>query len=64
MKSRADARLRAEVERWSLVFTCDRCAHFEPDSGSCANGYPNADHRSASLDGRETLEFCKEFELA
>lgn len=63
MRSVVDERLRGEARRFGLVHTCDRCAHFEPDSGGCANGYPNAAHRR-SLEGAETLEFCKEFELA
>lgn len=63
MKSLVDARLREEGERFRLVFTCDHCAHFEPNSGTCVNGYPNVAHRR-KLDAAETLEFCKEFELA
>lgn len=63
MKSRIDDRLRRETERFCFVFTCERCAHFEPDSGTCVNGYPNVGHRRG-LDAHETLEFCKEFELA
>lgn len=63
MKSRVDDRLRREAERWAFVYGCEACAHFDPDSGACANGYPNAVHRAVDLDARESLEFCKEFEL-
>jgi hypothetical protein len=41
-------------------FTCEDCAHFVPDLGVCANGYPNHEHRR----GAPAIVFCKEFELA
>lgn len=63
MKSRVDARLRQESERWALMFGCEVCAHFDPESGSCVNGYPNRVHRQRNLTHQESLEFCKEFEL-
>jgi len=64
MKTRVDATFREEAQRFRLSFTCEACAHFTPESGECANGYPNQSHRAAELDTLAELEFCKEFELA
>ena len=64
MKTLVDDRLRDEARRFRLVFTCESCAHYAVESGACAHGYPNAAHRSDELAGAESLEFCKEFELA
>lgn len=63
MRSRVDPRLREEAARFGFLFSCEACAHFDSNAGSCVNGYSNQDHRSALLDERESLEFCKEFEL-
>ncbi|HET9953597.1 MAG TPA: hypothetical protein VFQ61_03790 [Polyangiaceae bacterium] len=63
MKTPLDDQLRAEIARFRLVFTCETCAHFEPDSQRCASEYPNAAHRLRVLEDRE-LEFCKEYELS
>ena len=43
-----------------FAFACEDCAHFVPDLGVCANGYPNHEHRR----GAPQIVFCKEFELA
>lgn len=59
-----DELLATEVERFSLAFTCERCAQFEPDSEQCSLGYPNDDHRARGLVVGAQLVFCKEFELA
>ena len=64
MITRVDARLRREAAELALRFSCEQCAHFAPDTASCANGYPNHAHVDARLESRETLTFCKEFELA
>lgn len=59
-----DERLRSEAQRFGLRFGCEHCAHFDPASAACANGYPAEAHRGIDLGERERLEFCKEFELA
>ena len=61
MRTRADARLRDEAERFILRFTCDACAHFDHARARCGNGYPPGP-REGALDEPE-LAFCKEFEL-
>jgi hypothetical protein len=63
--------LRAEVSRWALSFTCERCRHFvepPPDVAqepSCDVLYPTAPHRDATYaatpDG-ERVFFCKMYE--
>ena len=63
MKTVVDAELRLEASKYGLCFTCERCAHFDDASGACAEGYPNAPHRSEGALSAETLEFCKSFEL-
>ena len=64
MITRVDERLRREARELDFCFTCERCAHFDAESGSCGNGYPNAAHRGVELDEALELCFCKEFELA
>jgi hypothetical protein len=63
VKTTVDERLTREVSRYRLRFQCEDCAHFEPERGRCANGYPADPHRARPLAGRPSLEFCKEFEL-
>jgi hypothetical protein len=63
MKTRVDSDFLEETRKFRLTFTCEACAHYVPESGECANGYPNQAHRAASLDELTELEFCKEFEL-
>jgi len=58
-----DLRLREEVARFQLRFTCEDCVHFAAERRACANGYPNQSHLEVDLERAETLEFCKEFEL-
>lgn len=62
--SRVDERLRQEAIRFELRFGCESCAHFAPESGACGNGYPTAPHLDVDLSRAESLEFCKEFEVA
>jgi len=62
--SRVDERLRREAARFSLRFGCESCAHFAEESRSCGNGYPTAPHLAVDLARAESLEFCKEFEVA
>jgi hypothetical protein len=64
MKSRVDAQFRDEARLFAFAFACEECAHFDPDSRACANGYPNDPHRRRPLDNLEHWVFCKEFELA
>lgn len=62
--SRVDERLRAEALRFALRFCCEDCAHFAPESRGCGNGYPTLPHLNVDLARVQSLEFCKEFELA
>jgi hypothetical protein len=64
MITKVDERLRREAGRFELRFRCEDCAHFEPERGSCGNGYPNEAHRAVELGTLTSLTFCKEFELA
>ena len=62
--SRVDQRLRDEARHYGLRFGCESCVHFAPESARCGNGYPTQPHRLIDLERVETLEFCKEFEVA
>lgn len=62
--SRVDQRLRQEARQFELRFGCESCAHFAPESGSCGNGYPTKPHLYIDLQRVDSLEFCKEFEVA
>ncbi len=64
MRTKIDAQLRYEAATLALRFGCESCAHFDPERGRCGNGYPNEAHRGIDLGAVESLEFCKEFELA
>ena len=59
-----EPQLAREIDESSLAYTCERCAYFEPDGGSCSSGYPNDDHREETRSPRSLVVFCKEFELA
>lgn len=68
-----DALLRREVERYSLRFTCESCAHLDPDAapthagppGRCSLGFPHAPHTASAFGGgAEGFLFCKAFELS
>lgn len=59
-----DGVLQREMEQHALAVSCERCAYFEPESGSCSHGYPNEEHRLETIRARRLLVFCKEFELA
>lgn len=58
-----DARLRREIDAFSLRFACEDCCHFSHETERCVHGYPSDAHRLRSLEGSH-LAFCKEFELA
>ncbi len=64
MKTVVDDRLRREAARFDLKYACEHCVHFDPPSGACAEGYPNAGHRDVRVETAAVLEFCKSFELA
>ncbi len=59
-----DERMASEMKRFALVYTCERCAQFDPDSGRCSFGYPNEAHRERPVEVGAELVFCKQFELA
>lgn len=51
-------------ERFELRFTCEHCALFDPDRGSCAHGFPTEEHRLAHYQRRDVpIVFCKDFDL-
>lgn len=58
-----DERLRDEARRYRLAFACSDCAHVIPESQGCSLGFPSEPHRSADLEGRSEVIFCKAFEL-
>jgi hypothetical protein len=62
-----DNQFRREIVKFNLRCTCDACAAFEPESNTCAYGYPTAPHRRLPLADAgepENFIFCKAFELA
>ncbi len=63
MHSIVDERLRVEAAAFELRFSCEHCVHAVLPELGCSLGYPNDEHRSASLEGRQLLTFCKEFDL-
>jgi hypothetical protein len=63
MLSRVDDRFRHEARRFALRFTCDACAHFDPDRSSCSHGYPTEEHWRIDPERVTELRFCKLFEL-
>lgn len=63
MIHRLDDRLRHEIARFRLAYTCERCVEFDPDREACALGYPTAPHRARDLSEATELVFCKAFEL-
>lgn len=62
--SRVDGQLRGEARKYRLLFGCEDCAHFAPDTRSCSNGFPTSAHLEVDLERAESLEFCKAFEVA
>lgn len=57
-----DESLVAEAKRYRLLYTCESCAMFNPETGKCSLEYPNHEHRTAPLQVGGQLVFCKEFE--
>lgn len=64
MRTPITLQLREEAQRFQLRFTCAHCVHFETERRACANEYPTHAHLDVDLERQESLEFCKEFELA
>jgi hypothetical protein len=62
--SRVDPQFCREARQFELRFGCESCAHFAPETRRCGNGYPTGPHLFVDLERAETLEFCKEFEVA
>lgn len=62
--SRVDEQFRHEARSFALRFGCESCVHFAPETLRCGNGYPTEPHRAIDLGRAESLEFCKEFEVA
>lgn len=63
MQTAVDAQLLDEAERYRLRFACADCAHHDPTSGRCAEGYPPDATPAPALAAVATLRFCKLFEL-
>ena len=63
MDSPVDARFIEEARKYRLRFACADCAHFQPESRSCANGYPTEPHLVSELVAGGVVIFCKSFEL-
>lgn len=63
MRHQVDAELRAEAQRYRLVFGCRSCAHFEARPEACSLGFPVDEHLDVDLDAAREVVFCKTFEL-
>ncbi len=63
MIHRVDDRLRQEARQFRLVFACEDCAQYAPEGDRCSLGFPHEMHRSAELELRCEVIFCKAFEL-
>ncbi len=63
MLSLVDDRFRQEARRFALRFTCEVCAHFDPEQGRCSDGYPAEQHWHIDPERVTELRFCKLFEL-
>ncbi len=57
-----DEALVEQARRFRLLYACESCAMFDPDSGKCSLEYPNEEHRAEPLRVGGRLVFCKEFE--
>lgn len=54
-----------ERRRFSLRFTCEECALFDPEKERCNHGYPVREHRDAHYAHEHGfLVFCKDFDLS
>ncbi len=64
MRLQRDERFERERRAWRLRHTCEYCVHWDAETGACAHGWPNDEHREGYYDSKATLVvFCKEFEL-
>jgi hypothetical protein len=69
MRVRVGPVFAQETARFELRFTCGDCVYHVARHGTCAHGWPDAEHRAApelgpDPDARAEVSFCKEFELA
>jgi hypothetical protein len=65
LKVPQDARFRLQRASFNLRFTCEHCALFESERGTCAHGYPTDEHRERYYESETApIVFCKDFELA
>ena len=63
MQSPVDAKLAEEASTYRLRFACPDCAHFQPETRTCSNGYPSGPHLGTELVPDAVVVFCKLFEL-
>lgn len=63
MRQRVDEQFLEEAQRFRLRATCESCVHYAEAARSCAEGFPNHDHRLRVLRVGDEVVFCKEFEL-
>ena len=63
MHSPVDARFAEEASTYRLRFACPDCAHFQPETRTCSNGYPSEPHLGTEVVPDSVVVFCKSFEL-
>lgn len=63
MRQRVDEQFLAEAKQFRLRATCESCVHYAEQTQTCAEGFPNHDHRKRKLGVGDEVVFCKEFEL-
>ena len=63
MHTVVDDTLRNAARELAFRHFCEDCAHFDPERRLCAEGYPNAAHRTVRLETVSEIVFCKSFEL-
>lgn len=63
MRQRVDLQFLREARQFALRATCESCVHYAEPTQTCAEGFPNHDHRERELSVGDEVVFCKEFEL-
>jgi hypothetical protein len=63
VQTTVDERLCEESERFAFRFTCEHCSHFAATESQCSLGYPLKAHHLIDLRSKQSVEFCKSFEL-
>ena len=63
MITEVDPRFRRDIEKFTLKFFCEDCAHFETSRCSCSLGFDSSPHRARTIESGDTVIFCKAFEL-